>query len=130
MLTNLFSARTVGLVVTATALFILLAANAFLEQRRGDLKTLDQPQKAQAMGRVTNPDTYYPLPPGKQTTSINAAIQACLHQVHEAQTISRAAKPATYYPLPPGKQTGLVNAVIQACIDAQLAGVGWEKSSN
>ncbi len=124
MFTNRFSTRTVALVVTATALFILLAVNASLGQRRGETMTLDQHQNAQAMGQAVHPDTYYPLPPGKQTVLVNAARQTCLHEVHEAQTISRAAKPATYYPLSPGKQTALVNAAIQACIDEQLAGAG------
>ncbi len=105
MFTNRFSTRTVALVVIAIALICLLTVNIYLVQRRGEVLALDQPQNAQAI----NPNTYYPLPPGKQTALVNAARQACLNQVHEELIISRAPKPATYYPLPPGKRTALVN---------------------
>jgi hypothetical protein len=130
MFTNRFSMQTIALIVTATALLILLAVNASLGQRRGEAMTLDQPQNAQAMGQAADPDPYYPVPPGKQTALVNVARQTCLHKVHEAQTMSRVTKPARYYPPPHGKQTVLVNAAIQACIDKQLAGAGLEKLSN
>ena len=118
MLTNRFSNQTILLVVTAIALLTLLTVNAYLAQRREGI-AVEMPQNAQATEQSVNPDTYYPLPPGKQTALMNAARRACLHPGHGVQI--QAVNPDTYYPLPPGKQTALVNAAIQACIDDYLS---------
>ena len=105
MFINRFSKWTVVFIVAAIALITLVAANAYLEGRRGE---------------GINPDTYYPLPPGKQTILVNEARRSCLHPGHGVQT-QAVVNPDTYYPLPPGKQTALVNAAIQACIDDHLS---------
>lgn len=110
MLANRFFKWTVVFIVAAITLITLLSVNAYL----------DQSYDAQAISQGFNPDTYYPLPPGKQTILVNAAKQACLDQDYDIQTISQTTHPDTYYPLPPGKQTALVNAAIEACIDEQL----------
>ena len=106
MFTNRFSTKAVVFVFAIT-LTTVLAVNTRLEQ----------PQNAQALSQAINPDTYYPLPPGKQTILVDAARLACLHPDLGIQPVSRVVNPDTYYPLPPGKQTMLVNAAREACFD-------------
>jgi hypothetical protein len=80
MFINRFSTRTIVLVITAIALMTLLTMNAYLEQRRGEgiarisapQANLDHDHNAQLVSQAINPDTYYPLPPGKQTDLVNA----------------------------------------------------------
>jgi len=78
MFINRFSTRTIVLVITAIALMTLLTMNAYLGQRRGEgiarISAQQAPldHNAQLVSQVINPDTYYSLPPGKQTALVNA----------------------------------------------------------
>jgi hypothetical protein len=82
MFVNHFSTRTIVLVSAAIALMTLLPMTAYLEQRSGEETTLISPQQApldhdhnaQLVSQNIHPDTYFPLPPGKQTALDNTGI--------------------------------------------------------
>ncbi|HKY55080.1 MAG TPA: hypothetical protein VJM08_12275 [Anaerolineales bacterium] len=97
MFTVLSNTRHANLyILTALAIMIvLLRVNTYVEQRRNEATAIDQQPALVNAARETcldeghnvlkippgaNPNTYYPLPPGKQTALVNAAIQACVDE--------------------------------------------------
>jgi len=82
MFVNRFSTRTIVLVIAAIALMTLLTMNAYLMQRpdegiariSAEQAPLDHDDNAELVSQAVNPDTYYPLPPGKQIDLVNAGI--------------------------------------------------------
>jgi hypothetical protein len=124
MFINRFSTTTSFLVIAAITLITLLTMNAFLEPQREGIANVNGPQDSLNQGQDAplNSDTYYPLPPGKQTALDNPMAGITDPQVRRDLARLRRAT-VKYHHVDAALADGFIQT--PACVqDPELGGMG------